>query len=207
MKKRFTVCGLALVAAFTASCGSVVREGKSPVFLIVDGMSASRGAVDPGAPAAQLLSDVQTLVTSPEPCTPAKPCPTVFDDGGYVSLRTAFKDVSTGFSPSTNNDVTIRRYRVVFRRADGRNTPGVDVPYAFDGAITATIPAGGSVKDIGFELVRHNMKMESPLVQLITSPTIISTIADVTFYGRDLVGNEISATGSITVNFGNFGDY
>ena len=25
------------------------------------------------------------------------------------------------------------RYRVEFRRTDGRNTPGVDVPYGFDG--------------------------------------------------------------------------
>jgi hypothetical protein len=207
MKKRLTIGGLALVAALNASCGNVVRQGKAPVFLVVDLLQASRGAVDPGEPGGVLTSDVLTLVTSPEPCTPESPCPTVFDDFGRVSLRTAMKDVGSPTGPSTNNDVTITRYRVVFRRADGRNTQGVDVPYSFDGAMTATIPGGGSIKDLSFELVRHNAKMEAPLVQLITSPTIISTIAEVTFYGRDLVGNEISATGSISVNFGNFGDY
>ena len=48
---------------------------------------------------------------------------------------------------------------------------------------------------IGFQLVRHTAKEESPLVQLKTNGVIITTIADVTFYGRDQVGNDISATG------------
>ena len=107
-------------------------------------------------------------------------------------------------SPSSNNEVTINRYRVVYRRADGRNTPGVDVPYGFDGGVTGTVGAGASL-GLGFELVRHIAKEESPLVQLANSRTTISTIADITFYGRDQVGNDISVTGSITVDFGDFG--
>ena len=35
---------------------------------------------------------------------------------------------------------------------------------------------------------------------------VISTIAEVTFYGRDQAGNEVSVTGSISVNFSDFGD-
>jgi hypothetical protein len=35
---------------------------------------------------------------------------------------------------------------------------------------------------------------------------IITTIAEITFYGRDQVGHEVSATGRITVEFGNFAD-
>jgi hypothetical protein len=54
--------------------------------------------------------------------------------------------------------------------------------------------------------VRHVAKEESPLVQLVANPNIINTIAEVTFYGRDQVGNDISATGSISIEFGNFGD-
>ena len=94
---------------------------------------------------------------------------------------------------------------MIFRRSDGRNRPGVDVPYAFDGAATGTIASGGTLT-LGFELVRHVAKQEAPLVQLVDSPTIISTIADITFYGQDRVGNEISVMGSISVDFGNFGD-
>ena len=59
---------------------------------------------------------------------------------------------------------------------------------------------------LAFELVRHVAKEESPLIQLTTSPTIITTIAQVTFYGADQVGNEVSVTGNIQIDFGNFGD-
>jgi hypothetical protein len=41
---------------------------------------------------------------------------------------------------------------------------------------------------------------------LVSSPAIITMIADVTFYGQDRVGNDVSATGSIQIDFGNFGD-
>ena len=34
----------------------------------------------------------------------------------------------------------------------------------------------------------------------------IMTIADVTFYGRDQAGNDVSVTGSITVNFADWAD-
>jgi hypothetical protein len=190
----------ALVAA--ASCGDVVREGRSSVFLTIDSLRAAQGN-KPGSLAGTLLSDVITNVTSPAPCTNDNPCPTVFNDVGQVILRLAPKDVSV--TPTSNNQVTITRYHVAYRRADGRNTPGVDVPYGFDGGVTGTIPPDGALT-LGFEIVRHVAKEESPLVQLIRESTIISTIADVTFYGTDQVGNAISVTGSILIDFGNFGD-
>jgi len=80
------------------------------------------------------------------------------------------------------------------------------VPYSFDGAATGTIPAGGSLT-LGFDLVRNVAKQESPLAQLRTSPNIITSIALVTFYGRDRVGNNVSVTGQIQIDFGNFGDF
>jgi hypothetical protein len=201
-----TLAGL-LVLVSTLSCGDVARQGRGPMYLVIDSLTATRGG---GATEASnvLLSDVVTNITTPLPCAPTSPCPTVFNDTGAVTLRLSPKDVATtgiGNTPSTNNQVTITRYRVVYRRADGRNTPGADVPYGFDGAATATVPMTGTVT-LGFELVRHVAKEEPPLTQLASSATIITTIADVTFYGRDQVGNDISATGSIQIDFGNFGD-
>jgi hypothetical protein len=35
---------------------------------------------------------------------------------------------------------------------------------------------------------------------------LISTVAEITFYGRDLAGNEVSVTGFLQVNFGDFAD-
>jgi hypothetical protein len=100
--------------------------------------------------------------------------------------------------------VTITRYRVVYRRTDGRNTAGIDVPFPFDSSVTVTVSADGG--STGFQLVRVSAKQESPLRSLVTNPDIISTIADVTFYGRDQAGNDVSVTGSIGVDFANFGD-
>jgi hypothetical protein len=178
------------------------------VYLVIDQLQGMRGAVQPGTPSATLISDVITNVTSPAPCTTDKPCPTIFGDSGLATLRAPLKDIgaTASLSPTSNNEVTINRVHVEFLRADGRNTPGVDVPYSFDNAVTGTITAGGTLS-LGFELVRNVAKQESPLVQLRTNPNTISVIARVTFYGADRVGNAIQATGQLTVEFGNFGDF
>jgi len=196
----------AAVALAGTSCGDVVRTGRAPVFLVIDSLAAAKGD-DDAKFSSFLLSDVITNVTTPPPCTPDNACPTVFNDGGQATLRLTPKDIGPvgTAAPSTNNEVTINRVHVKYRRADGRNVPGVDVPYEIDSAATATVPATGTVT-MGFQLVRHTAKEESPLVQLKTNSVIIATIAEVTLYGRDRVGNDISAMGTIEVDFGNFGD-
>jgi len=196
---------LAALSTAAASCGDVATSGRSPMFLVVDELSAIRGGGQDKQAAHTLLSDVQTVVTKPDPCSATSPCPTVFNDMAQVTFHLSQKDITSIVGPTSNNQVTINRYHVRYLRADGRNTPGVDVPYAIDAAFTVTVPPTGSV-EAGFELVRHTSKEESPLVQLINNSTIISTIAEVTFYGQDTVGNEIQATASIAINFGNFGD-
>jgi hypothetical protein len=210
MQKVKSFVLVAAVAASAASCGSVVRDGRSPVFMVIEQLMGSRGAQTPGAYGGTLLSDVVTNVTTGGSCSTTNPCPTIFNDLGRVVLRMAPKDIgpqTTGIvpAPSPNNEITVTRYRVTYRRADGRNTPGVDVPWAFDGAATGTIPSGGTLT-LDFELVRHIAKEESPLAQLASNPTIIATIADIQFFGRDQVGNEVTVTGQMLIQFGNFGD-
>lgn len=194
---------IGILALTGASCGDVSLQGRSPMLLVIDLLAGSSGNTTPGPFGNPLFSDVLTSVTSPAPCTAEAPCQTVFGDLGQVVLRVIPKDI-TITEPTTNNTVTITRYRVVYRRADGRNTPGVDVPYGFDGAVTGTVPTSGTVT-LGFELVRHAAKQESPLVQLVQNPGIITTIAEVTFFGADQAGNDIAVTGLIQVDFGNFG--
>jgi hypothetical protein len=120
-----------------------------------------------------------------------------------ATLGVVMKDVTV--SPTTNNQVTVSRYHVSYRRSDGQNTPGVDVPFGFDGAVTTTIPAN-STGTLTFQIVRQDAKLEQPLVELRQNSTVISAIADVTFYGADQVGNDVSVTGSVLINFGNFSD-
>lgn len=184
---------VAALALTSASCGDLTRQGTASSYLIVSTLEAASGA-DPATFGGTLNSDVVTVVDD---------VPTVFNDLGRVRFRLAMKDSLT--QPTTNNFITVNRYRVNFVRADGRNTPGVDVPYPFDGAFTGTVGSGGETT-IGFELVRHIAKAEAPLAALARNFVIISTIAQITFYGHDQTGREVSVDGQILVSFGNFGD-
>jgi hypothetical protein len=208
MRNAIRLFGLAAMIAATVSCGDVVRQGSSPVFLVIDLLQGIRGAVQLGTPGGTLISDVITNVTSPDPCTAQSPCPTIFGDSGTMTLRAPLKDpgATAALAPTTNNEVTISRIHVDYLRADGRNTPGVDVPFGFDSAVTGTVGAGGTLT-LGFELVRNVAKQEAPLVQLRSSSNFISAIARITIYGVDRVGNAIQTTGQIQIEFGNFGDF
>src|SRR6187200_2049229 len=189
------------MSAAMAGCGGeFVRDSQSPVRLVISNLESDDQNT--------LTSDVIQMVTSPDPCTTTSPCPSVVNDMATVQLTLVLRDpgsVVSPNSPSLLNQVTVNRYRVKYRRADGHNVPGVDVPYDFDSALTMTVPATG-VGEAAFQIVRHSAKEEAPLRALRFSNDIISTIAEVTFYGRDQAGNEISATGYMGVDFGDFAD-
>lgn len=204
--KLVKFAALSALVALSASCGDVSRQGRSPVQIVVRGLTAASGA-EPGGLGGTLQSDVVVMLTE-DPCSEENPCPTIVNDVGQVELELVLKDPGSPgnpASPSALNAVTINRYRVEYRRTDGRNVQGVDVPFAFDSGVTFTIPAGGLVK-AGFQIVRHSAKEEAPLKALRTNGSIISTIATVTFYGQDQAGNEISAAGNIGIDFGDFAD-
>ena len=198
------VAGLGAVAMSVAMAGcggEFVRDSRSPVRLVINSIEVNDDQNT-------LLSDVITMVTSPEPCKPESPCPSVLNDMAVVNLGLIMRDPGSPAppdAPSPLNQVTINRYRVQFRRTDGHNVPGVDVPYDFDSAMTLTVPATGASEG-AFQIVRHSAKEEAPLRSLRFTGDIISTIAEITFYGRDQAGNEISASGSMGVDFGDFAD-
>jgi hypothetical protein len=185
------------LAVASASCGSTVRQGTGTSFLIVNELEFARGN-EPETFSANLLSDVITVVDD---------VPTFFNDLGRVSFSLGLKDPGPAGSPTQptqNQFITVDRYHVRFFRADGRNTQGVDVPYEFDGAFTVTV--GSSQAEAGFTIVRNIAKREAPLQALRTNGLILSTIAEITFYGRDQTGHEVVATARTSVDFANFGD-
>ena len=204
MRLAFVPLGAALLVA---GCGDVARQGRSPVQVMVQSLQGASGAA-PDQFGSPLLSDVETLITTPEPCSTTSPCATFFNDLGQVTMVLILKDPGQPGNPATPtalNQVTFTRYRVTYRRSDGRNTPGVDVPHPIDSAATFTVPASGSVT-AAFELVRNLAKREAPLLALRSNGSIINAVADVEFYGRDQAGNDVIARGSLAVNFGNFAD-
>jgi hypothetical protein len=174
---RLAVLGLVLAAA---SCSSTVRQGTGTSFLIIESLEAASGA-DPDEFGATLHSDVITIVDERA---------TVFNDFGRVRFSLGLKDPGSTNSPNAPSPKKV--------------TPGVDVPYGFDGGMTVTV--GDNTVEGAFQLVRHIAKQEAPLGTLQNGAVIISTIAEVTFFGRDQTGHEVTATGRISVDFGNFGD-
>jgi hypothetical protein len=191
--------GLALAVtgfALTGSgCTSAQMAGDSPAYLIIDSLKAASGA-NPTEVSNTLASDVQTKGG-------------VLEDVGEATFRVALKDPGSTDSPlvpTTSNYITVTRYHVQYVRSDGHNVQGVDVPYAFDGAATASVTgAGGSTSLV---LVRIQAKLEQPLMSLrgLGGSVAISTIAQVTFYGHDQAGHDVSATGLISVNFADWAD-
>ncbi|SRR6266545_1716622 len=170
---------LTLLAA--ASCSQAIRTGQSSSYLVITTLT--------GGP--QSDTTVESDVVSDTG--------SIFTDVGQASFKVLMKD-SGGPGPSPVNAITITQYRVEYVRSDGRNTPGVDVPFAFSSGVTATITDTGSV---GFTLVRTQAKEEAPLKALRFGggARAISTVARITFYGHDQTGREVSVTGNLDVTF------
>ena len=169
-------------------CGSeMLRTGRAPVYMVINNITTEAGGG--GGASGSLLSDVQP----------------VFNDIASVSIGVEAKNPTV--ETTGLNAVTLTRYRVVYRRTDGRNTPGVDVPYGFDGGLGLTIPAGGT-GTANFDVVRHQAKLEPPLKNLtgLGGQIFISTIAEITFYGHDQNGNEVAVTGRVDIQFADFAD-
>lgn len=132
----------------------------------------------------------------------------VVNDNAIVTMLAAAKDESRFTNPNGLNDIFINRYHVTYIRSDGRNVPGVDVPYPFDGATTFNVPISGQSSERSFVIVRHQAKFETPLSELrsVGGALVLSTIARVDFYGQDGSGRPVSATGYINIAFADFPD-
>ena len=197
---RVAVAAALLMPA--VSCTSQQNSGTSPAYLVITQLEAARGS-RPDELSGDLASDVLTNGG-------------IFADVGHVEMLLALKDpgsANTPAKPTSMNSITVNRYRVEFLRSDGRNTEGVDVPYAFDGATTFTVTdEDGGIAD--FTLVRVQAKLEAPLMALRKPSSSqppggaisISTIARITFYGVDQAGRAVSVVGQIAVNFADWAD-
>ena len=117
----------------TAACGDMQREGTASSFLIVNALEAARGS-DPTKFGGTLASDVLTVVKRrADGLQRRRP----------RSLSLGMKDpgsASSPTAPTSANFITLTRYHVQVQ-ALGRpeQAEGVDVPYAFDGALTPTV--------------------------------------------------------------------
>jgi len=198
---------LAVVLPLAGCTQAQLDSGTSSSYLILTSLEAAAGATSTnftGVLPSDVITNVKRTVGEEQVTVP-----TIFEDFGRVAFDLAMKDPGTATSPTrptSANFITITRYRVEFFRADGRNTPGVDVPFAFDGGMTLTV--GGPGSEAVFTIVRNQAKGEAPLAALVGGggAVVISAIARVTFFGRDQTGREVTVSGQISVNFADWGD-
>jgi hypothetical protein len=191
-----SAAALILAASFVAlpGCTSTQLQGQSSSYLIVQSISAARGDT-PDEDFPVLDSDVSTNGT-------------IFADIANINLTLGMKDPGSTQNPSTPtsaNYITVTRYHVKYIRSDGRNVQGVDVPYEFDAGSTATVVGTGT--EMTITLVRVQAKLEAPLKSLVGQggQVAITTTAEITLYGKDQAGRDVSVKGTITVNFADFG--
>ena len=199
--KPITFTLLTALTMVAAGCG-VAEQGRSPVVVRIDTLEAANGGTTTGTFGGYLHSDVQNVVNVNNVQTPTR-----FNDVGRVTMSLVLRDPGSpgvANTPSELNSVTMTHYRVVYRRTDGRNVQGVDVPFAFDSGMTITVAPTGQGQQT-FDIVRVSAKFEAPLQALVSNGQALDTIADVTFFGKDMHNNDVAVTGSIGITFANFG--
>ena len=180
---------LAFLAFSTPSCNVVENDTTGASTIIIDSLLS-----DGGAP--YIESDVCVLKNGA--CT-------VATDAAKVTMRTV--TLNPDQAESFYHDITIKHYTVEFVRPDGKKTQGVDVPYAFTGDLSVTVPVNGTAT-FSFILVPVRAKLEAPLTRLVgvQSEMTLQTRATVTFYGEDQAGNELQVKGQMTVSFADYAD-
>lgn len=182
----FKVLGVFAAIAVLAGCGSLTDDSSS--ILIIESIT---GTTVEGDEVAYLQSDTS-------------------EDGG-VSLDNATAKLTCQLAapdsisgPSQYNSVTLTSYRVTYELppdATEEAVPGVNVPMPFDGYFsTVLVPVDESIT-VPFAAVLADAKLAEPLVSLAT---MLETRARIEFFGEDLTGKQVSATGYLTIYFANY---
>ena len=192
--KKHIWMGLALLAAsiFLPACNPLEDESRSNSILVVESVS---GQDFSGADAGFLQSDV------------LKKDNTITADIAKATFSARLMDPAPLLGTSQYNDIMVTRYVVSFSRTDGKNRPGADVPFPFEGSLSTLIRVD-STTSVDFVIVREAAKLEAPLLNLRDSAygDILNMTAKIEFYGHDLADKAVKATGYLTVYFANYAD-
>lgn len=113
---------------------------------------------------------------------------------------------SIGAGPSYQNRIFIHTYEVRYTYVDSLNMATTSVPATFQGRLSVGIDIGSSAS-IEFVIVREQAKAVPPLSDIILDPTkLLQVVAQITFYGEDIAGHPVQATGYLTIYFAEYAD-
>jgi len=190
------VLAFAVLALASAACNSLENETDSMSTLQILNL---KGLDSTGTAADYIDSDV--LYEDPDTGAAS-----IIADVATVTLTASMLDPDPILGVSPYADVELTGYTVTYTRSDGKNTPGVDVPYPIDGSLTGLVEIGAQ-SSFNFVIVRETAKNESPLVDLLQTTTRaegLTVTAQVDLFGHDLSGADVKATGYISITFANY---
>jgi hypothetical protein len=165
---KLKIIGLIIVALAMTACNSCTADGTSATMLVIASLTGNDLEGNEGS--TTVFSDVITNGG-------------IINDNGVAEIKALPLDplleITTQYM-----DVLVDQIDVEFRRTDGRNVEGVDVPYHFHQPMSMLVTTLVPVK-IPFVLIRHAAKMEAPLLALREVPSrefVLQLVALVTMH-------------------------
>lgn len=205
MKKALSIIQVSFIAAallFFCSCNKLSKDTQSNSMLIIQNLT---GTDFMGTEVNFLQSDVLTVMSiKSDDDVPETNITYVKADEAEVTFTAELLSPDTA-EVSHYSDILVTRYAVSYTRSDGKNVEGVDVPYSFEGSLSALVSVGSSTA-VNFIIVREVAKLEPPLIGLLDGrgDGVLQAKARVDFYGHDLANNNVTATGYLTIFFSNY---
>ena len=190
---KLKIVGLIIVALLLAGCNAMENDSTSGTMLQI--LSLTGNDLTGAAGSTTVFSDVYTSDS-------------IINDNAVADIMALPLDPAIAIT-TPYFDVLIDQIDVEFRRTDGRNVEGVDVPYRFTQPMSMLVPITTNMQ-IPFVLIRQVAKLEAPLLALRETTSrefVLQLVAKVTIHGKDMGGHRVApVTGYISVWCSNFPD-
>lgn len=199
MKRTLKISMAVLAAAmlmFATACHKLSEDNQSGSLLIIESIM---GHTDSGTTALFLQSDVQDIDSTTKATY-------VTTDTASVTLNAALKAVDSVTGASQYNNITLTGYKVSYLLPDGTGDPGVTVPATIEESLASVLITVGQSTTLTIPVVLDSAKLAAPLAALVGTTNTLQVNATIEFYGKDLAGHTVSATGNLPIFFADYLD-
>ena len=186
MRNASKIATIILLILFLVSCRNYVTGNKSHTLLVISKITGKTAA---GDTADFTQSDVFNEVDL-----------TIVADTATASLTAKLLEpLPPTAGPSYQQNIILTGYAVDFTLIQGAG-----VPPRIEGSLSSIIEVDSST-DVSFVIVTEAAKADAggPLFALRAGGTIQAK-ATITFFGQDMAGNDVQATGDISIFFANY---
>jgi hypothetical protein len=186
MRNASKIATIILLILFLVSCRNYVTGNKSHTLLVISKITGKTAA---GDTADFTQSDVFNEVDL-----------TIVADTATASLTAKLLEpLPPTAGPSYQQNIILTGYAVDFTLIQGAG-----VPPRIEGSLSSIIEVDSTV-DVSFVIVTEAAKADAggPLFALRAGGTIQAK-ATITFFGQDMAGNDVQATGDISIFFANY---